>query len=221
MVEQAAIAAAVGAVPRGLVTTNSADDFWMLARMILWGNLRPLIVLHSLQTGTKCKEDPSAAEIAACGELKLSCSSYEFISGLAFKLEDSDLLTDFASSFVMPAFQSYGYGIQRPPTPPYASSNAPAYAPSSPAYVPSSPSYAPSSPAYAPSSPAYAPSSPVYRPSSPSIAVELLKNATEDEIVIGEIPSSPVFPSSPVDRPSSPIPEEPASNKEKFDYSTI
>jgi hypothetical protein len=57
------------------------------------------------------------------------------------------------------------------PSPTYAPTSSPAYAPASPAYAPTSPAYAPtSSPAYAPESPAYAPESPAYAPASPAYA---------------------------------------------------
>jgi hypothetical protein len=84
---------------------SSADDFWMLARLILWGNVRPLVVLHSMQTSIKCKIEPTSAELIASSELKLSCSAYDFLSGLAFKLEDSDLLKDFSDSLEVVAVQ--------------------------------------------------------------------------------------------------------------------
>lgn len=104
MAEHAAAASALGAVPYGITSAqSSADDFWMLARMILWGNLRPLAVMHAVQSpSTKCKEIPTAAELAANAETKISCTAYEFVSGLAFKLEDPDLLKDFAAMFDAP-----------------------------------------------------------------------------------------------------------------------
>jgi hypothetical protein len=171
MASQAAAAISLGGnVARSCERSSvGADDFWILARVILWGNLRPLAVLHSIQTGMSCKNPPSEAETNASKELNLSCSASDFLTGIAFKLEDADILKEFTDLMVLPAepkrkptrwADAQETTQTRGTTPPYAPSS-PVYAPSSPAYAPSSPAYAPSSPAYAPSSPAYAPSSPV------------------------------------------------------------
>jgi hypothetical protein len=208
MVEQARLASNMGAnVSSSGSSASSADDFWMLARLILWGNVRPLVVLHSIQTGCKCKIEPTSAELVASSELKLSCSAYDFLSGLAFKLEDSELMKDFTDSLEIfqpiilppmpppPVPYHLGYGVyshsanpapaaQLPVSQNYAQGNVtPPYAPSSPTYVPSSPTYAPSSPTYIPSSPQHLQ---VQAPSSPAYLAH--KSA----------PSSPVY------RPSSP-----------------
>lgn len=99
---------------------NSTDDFWMLVRLILWGNLRPFTVLHFLQTRTKCKEEPSVIEIAAASNIKISCSAYDFISGLAFKLEDPDIFNDFVNTFELPALDTSMSSTKSilPPLPP-------------------------------------------------------------------------------------------------------
>jgi hypothetical protein len=74
------------------------DDFWMLARVLLWGSTRALAVLHSRQTaGVVCKLAPSKAEDAAADGLRLSCSAYDFVSSIAFRFEDADVLRDFLS----------------------------------------------------------------------------------------------------------------------------
>ena len=77
----------------------STDDFWILARIVLWGNIRPLVVLHSIQTGTKCKDEPSETEKLSCSDIKISCPAREFISCLSFRLEDPDIIKDFIESF--------------------------------------------------------------------------------------------------------------------------
>lgn len=229
MVDQALAASSLGVNISSVRTgASSADDFWMLARLILWGNVRPLVVLHSIETGCKCKTEPSSAEKIASSELKLSCSAYDFLSGLAFKLEDSELMKDFTDSLDIvasmplaettipplpppPSFShfGYGYGVQihcQPQDPPQASV-APYMGNVTPPYAPSSPTYMPKSPSYAPSSPVYAPSSPIAS-SSPRVTSTPPSN-------LGYAPSFPVDssprrtlrptnPPSPVYRPSSP-----------------
>jgi hypothetical protein len=75
------------------------DDFIMLAKIILWGNLRQISILHSIQTTKNCIVNPSAIEISNAGELKLSCSAFDYISGISFKLGDPDILTSFLQEF--------------------------------------------------------------------------------------------------------------------------
>jgi len=203
--------------PRGVASLqSSADDFWILARMILWGNLRPLVVLHSMQNSSaKCKMEASAAEIAACADIKISCSAYDFVSGLAFKLEDPDLLKDFAESFLavvpapyMPPMPAAAYSMNWIP-------------PSAKTPEPSTPKYA-TSPAYHPSSPPPGASSPAYHPSSPPVNnLQSLIHALSSTKEEGEIASPTYMPSSPVGRPSSP-PPPPLDAKEKLqDFSEI
>jgi hypothetical protein len=216
--------------------TSSADDFWMLARIILWGTLRPLVVLHSMQVGVQCKNTPDAIEIASASDLKISCSAYDFVSGISFRLEDGEILKEFSEEFTdkpfspdPKAFQQrvqspQGYGLDLNKTPPweprkneakvFAPSSPFQLRPSSPFFAPSSPSYAPKSPEHlpkmAPSSPAYAPKSPNYAPSSPAFAPSSPKIVSKSPAYA---PSSPAYaPSSPVFAPSSPAyaPSSPA-----------
>ena len=184
-----------------------ADDFWSLARIVLWGNIRPLAVLHHVQTGTLCKEPPSQSELASAKDLNLSCSAFDFVTGISFKLEDAEIFKDFSELLLNPPVvaepkptrwgNAEDLKIQQPPNTYYTSysvfggygsntmnssgakegSGTPPYMPSSPA--PSSPAYVPSSPVYAPSSPVYAPSSPVYAPSSPVYAPSSPINETK------------------------------------------
>ena len=173
--------------------SSSADDFWMLARIVLWGTLRSLVVLHSMQSGIKCKNEPSALEITSCSDLKISCSAYEFVSGVSFRLEDGEILREFSQEFneipqspapeafqariMSPfantaikdsAFSVSAYGGSKPydgsKTPPWELSGS-----KTPEYVPSSPAYVPRSPAY-PRSPAHVPRSPEYAPRSPQFS---------------------------------------------------
>jgi hypothetical protein len=102
---------------------NAADDFWMLARIVLWGNLRPFAVMHFMQSNIPCKEPPSAVELSAVSTVKISCSAYEFISSIAFKLEDPEILNDFVENFQTdvvrtPNYSTIGHSSYLPPLPP-------------------------------------------------------------------------------------------------------
>jgi hypothetical protein len=202
------------------VSVNSSlvciDDIYMLAKIILWGNLRLLSVQHCLQTSSVLNEKATDSEYEAAKDLKISTNAYEFVHGISQKLNDDTIMTHFADYFTkfdvasdqvltFPSYQSSIHNSQKQNTqktsntesyePSSLAPSSPTYAPSSPAYAPSSPAYAPSSPAYAPSSPAYAPSSPTYAPSSPAYAPSSPAYA----------PSSPAYaPSSPAYAPSSP-----------------
>lgn len=147
-------------MPDGSKNTSNdfigSDDFAILAKIILWGNLRPVAVLYSIQGQRNCIVSPSAIELANCGDLKLSCKAFEFISSLSFKLEDPDILSCFMDLF-KPEPPKIIEKFVRSPTPPLLPQAAPPeegmFSPPSPPYIPSSPPYYPSSPIYAPSSP--------------------------------------------------------------------
>lgn len=187
------------------LTKIGADDFWYLARIILWGNLRPISILHSLQSTKNCKKVPSAIELAESGDIKLSCTAFDYISGLSFKLEDPSILTTFMDLFK----------YQSPPTPPFKPimeatqpygphamefQNLPLYD----TFSPPSPK-APSSPPYIPSSPPYYPSSPIEeKPQSP---IEEKPISQTLKSPVGSPSASPTAspPASPSYAPSSPI----------------
>jgi hypothetical protein len=202
----------------GSILDTSSDDFWMLARLILWGNMRAFTVLHFCQTTQKCKDEPSGLEMEAAKDIKISLSAYEFITSISFRLEDPEILNDFLSSFVheekkgTPPYNappqneycpasSYAYGVNtvanhaansvgNPFGNPAAAENSvqPPFYGAQPLQH-SQPTYA--LPTYAPSSPAYAPSSPAYAPSSPVYAPSSPAPGTP-------VPSSPPYvPSSP------------------------
>jgi|GEM_PF-5046526 len=174
-----------------------ADDFWYLARIILWGNLRPLSILHSLQTTKNCKKVPSAIELAESGDIKISCSAFDYISGLSFKLEDPSILTTFMDLFK----------YESPPTPPLQPTktdeqnqqNALYGQPYGPYAIefqnlPVYDTFSPPSPKYIPSSPV--PSSPPYYPSSPIEEGEINNKDTKTEEKVEEpsyAPSSPLY----------------------------
>jgi hypothetical protein len=170
------------------------DDIYMTARLVLWGSLRPLQVLASLQSPETVELDEPATEIEITSSqaVRLSSSALDFMDSLTMKLADSNLSDAFSTGLTITAAPpapmlrpmapmpsnlvnlgyGQGYGQAYDPSSMLAVNrsgtppidDAP-YAPKSPA---DSPAYAPSSPAYAPSSPAYAPSSPAYAPSSPA-----------------------------------------------------
>jgi hypothetical protein len=249
MAEHAAAASALGAVPRGVhMAQSSADDFWMLARMILWGNLRPLAVLHSVQSpASKCKEAALPAELVACAEIKLSCPAYEFLSGLAFKLEDPDLLRDFAAMFDSPpappaplssqytflaAFSNAAQMSYAQPQHSYggyadAGGSTPPYMPSSPPYKPKSPNYMPSSPVFSPESPPQSPPLPAKAEEESTKSVECTvleaskvkaENNADDEIQIIGCDDSSASPSyAPTSPPYRPSSPTPEESKEARD----
>lgn len=159
---------------------KSRDDIYMTARIILWGNLRPLQILATLQNEDYTLKKPASnEEIEMAKNIKISVSAIEFIDGMIVKWPDVNLSEKFLEALdhrpkpawhakaIEPAWKSEfkPFETNFVPSDPrsYASE---AYVPKSPPYAPHSP-YAPTSPAYAPKSPAYAPRSPPYVPESP------------------------------------------------------
>ena len=194
---------------------GARDDIYMTARIILWGSLRTIQVLASIQSDHVTLTDgPTETELAQANGLKLSSKAMDFMDSLIMKLSDSNLSEAFSTGLsfkpVQPHYGGYGYGPSVAPS--VAPSGGPSGAPSGVPYgVPYSVAYDPSkviavnsktppiSPGpYAPRSPdeAYAPTSPMepYAPASPPYA-----------------PSSPPYaPSSPAYAPSSPVAAGPA-----------
>ena len=156
---------------------RGADDVWMIARVVLYGNVKSLAHLHLLQVGHDAVLSDKQRTDAQ--DIRLSLPARVFVEVLAERLDAPDIERVFMETLNALAPESLGAPqITAKPkedeTPASAfapaSPSSPAYAPSSPSYAPTSPVYAPSSPAYAPSSPAYAPSSPLYAPYSPPFA---------------------------------------------------
>jgi hypothetical protein len=135
--------------------SSSTDDFWILVRIILWGNLRPLVVMHSLKTGAKTKVDITDAEKSAFADIKLSCAPLDFITNVSSRFEDPDIFVNFSDQLEdppaapepLPTFtQSYSIPYQAPPSvyqPFVPGGTSPPYQPE-----PHSPQYAPKSPEY-------------------------------------------------------------------------
>ena len=190
------------------------DDFYVLIKMILWGNMRLLAVMYSLQSNANLVSIASVAEIDAALDLKISCNAFEYVQSMSTKLQDETITTSFldlfsnlnsndvepSQTYTSPSSSSQTY------TSPSSSSNRPLsstsnmetaqYNPSSPVYPPSTAQYNPSSPVYPQSTVEYNPSSPVYPISSLS--------ASKDKI---ETPSSPLYVStSPIPPPHKNIP---------------
>jgi len=75
---------------------KSRDDIYMTARVILWGNLRPLQILASLQNEEYTLRKPaSSEEIEMAKSIKISVSSIEFIDALMVKWPDVMLSEKF------------------------------------------------------------------------------------------------------------------------------
>lgn len=178
---------------------RSADDLWMVARVVLYGNVKSLAHLHALQIG---REDVLTERQRADAQgIKLSLSASVFVQVLAERLEAPEIATAFTSAVealslsTLSAPAPSSYPSASPSSAASASASAPTPAPASfltafldqegserkhlppeetfatsPLYAPTSPAYAPTSPAYAPTSPAYAPTSPAYAPTSPAYA---------------------------------------------------
>jgi hypothetical protein len=77
------------------------DDMYILLSCVLWGNLRPLAIMHCNQNGegVRCKDSPTKEEEEFCKQLKISEKPVDFITLLSSKLEDPSLLSEFYSYF--------------------------------------------------------------------------------------------------------------------------
>jgi hypothetical protein len=156
---------------------KAVDDIYIVAKMILWGNMRLLTVLHCLQTDSTLNQTATDAEIDAASDLKLSANALEFVQGISQKLNDDSIMKYFTDSFSKfsgsdkdkekavapwkPYEYDYGYGVStktdegmvvKPSSPVYGGGGAASpYAPSSPVYGGGGGAASP----FAPSSPMY------------------------------------------------------------------
>lgn len=129
-------------------------EVYVVARIVLWDNLRPLQVLASKQDATLVLKAPaSVAELNV--DTFISIPALQFAQLVSIKLEDPDILDKFMDGFLQVASSL--------PPPSIAPSYAPytTYQPHSPIYVPKSPP-GPTETLYNPTSPTYEPSSPKY-----------------------------------------------------------
>ena len=176
-----------------LKCVRAIDDIYIVAKMILWGNVRLLTVLHSLQSDSCLLQVATEAEINAASDLKISATALEFVHGISQKLNDDKIMIHFTECFR--TFSGVEVGKKdndqatRDPAPwrPYpqtdqTKSDAAPWKPIDVQLGAMSPTYAPSSPMYGESnndndtrgaaSPIYAPSSPMYGSATKEISKE-------------------------------------------------
>jgi len=155
---------------------NAADDIWMLAKVILWGDTRILAIMNNIETNRKLKKDADEQELKLASSIKINIPASEFVSNLAFRFEDPDILKDFEEHFSEKAnyqFQS-SLPILTPQiiTAPVQNMNEVpiVYVSTSPPYQPTSPMYGETVtlPTESATSPQYAPTSPMYNPEEPT-----------------------------------------------------
>ena len=161
------------------------DDFYYLLKVVLWGDLRDLAVLHSIQNkeGMRCKNPPLPLEEKKASLIQLSENSLEFITLLSSKLEDPTILGKFYDLFdeifyppsqTLPIEPKFDFNYQASSITPkyFPSSPCGIFSPESPTNFPKSPNLIPSSPPYVPKSPAFIPKSPEYVPKSPEFILK-------------------------------------------------
>jgi hypothetical protein len=143
------------------------DELYMLARIVLWKNLRPCQVLASVQGHCTLKDPATEAELLAAKTSFLSLPAVQFVQLISIKLADPTVLESFEEGLIpiVPSVSSTYAPYAAPADSPAYNPTSPAYNPTSPAYVP----YSPKSPSGPPASAASiaSPQSPVYCPSSP------------------------------------------------------
>jgi hypothetical protein len=192
---------------------KSRDDIYMVARAILWANVRPLQILASIEEPEryKLKKEATEEELSAAKSARISYKASEFVDLLIVKLSDAKLSEAFMDGleYQRPktpeyrpktpeynAYQAYDPAAYNPPT---TASNLAAFVAyqKMPAYT-----FAPVQPeTYMPSSPMSpkSPASPMppYAPASP--------HASPHASPMPYAPVSPENPPSPEYAPSSPI----------------
>jgi len=147
----------------------AADDLWVIAKVILWGNTRLLAVKNHIEKGKKLKVEATENELEVAGSIKISTTAQEFISGIGFRFEDPEVIKEYNDHFeeidevkiithfnyTPPALTQF-LQPQILPTPVIINGGtSPPYKPSSPVYQGTSPPYQPTSPMYQPTSPMY------------------------------------------------------------------
>lgn len=145
------------------------DELYMLARIVLWKNLRPCQVLASTQ-GSTLKVPATEAEVLSAKSTFLSLPAQQFVELMSIKLADPTIMETFHDGLVPQVPQAatplpavYATISSAVPTSPVYNPTSPVYNPTSPVYAP----YSPKSPAYCPTSPK-SPKSPAYCPTSPT-----------------------------------------------------
>jgi len=82
-----------------LKCVRAIDDIYIVAKMILWGNVRILSVLHCLQSDSCLIQTATDAEIDAASDLKISATALEFVQGISQKLNDDKIMIHFTDCF--------------------------------------------------------------------------------------------------------------------------
>jgi len=147
----------------------------LLARIVLWGNVRPLQILASIQNENyKLKKQATETELLAAKQILISMSAKDFVDLITVKLSTDEISNAFLEGLeitepkVYTKVETYStmyMGFKKP-----EQVESPKYVPTSPKYVPTSPKYVPTSQVEqpkSPQSPKYVPTSPV-NPTSPT-----------------------------------------------------
>lgn len=169
---------------------KSRDDIYMTARIILWGNLRPLQVLAALQNEEYILKKPAnSEEIEMAKSIKLSFSAIEFIDALLVKWPDvmlSEKFLDGLEHRPKPAWQVPAQAIEPAwkTFTPFQTNYVPTL---KEAFSPAAVSHAPQSPAYVPQSPTYMPSSP-QSPGNKTPVFELKQTGTLSQLIGSQSP---------------------------------
>ena len=201
-----------------LKCVRAIDDIYIVAKMILWGNIRILSVLHCLQSDSCLIQTATDAEIDAASDLKISATALEFVQGISQKLNDDKIMihfTDCFSTFSGVLKSGDPYDVYPSPTPtPATQTHSDAPPPWKPFDVEQGKQNQGSM------SPSYAPSSPMYGGgNSPIYGENKNENDTHDTRGAAS-PSSPMYKKSEATKPpallTSPpaLPDEPDMEEE-------
>jgi hypothetical protein len=202
---------------------KAVDDIYIVAKMILWGNMRLLTVLHCLQTDSLLNQTATEAEIDAASDLKLSANALEFVHGISQKLNDDSIMNHFTESFSKfsgsdfkekekdkekeapwkPYEYDYGYPTRTDQSKVEEST-----------YKPSSPVYGGAASPYAPSSPVYGGTSPVHGDNANATSLD---DGKEKEIKIKNIEEDMAEEQSESNSPLAPPPDMSDSDLEEED----
>jgi len=184
-------AASMIQAPDHMKTTR--DDIYMVARIILWGNLRPLQILASKQMSIPLKEPATETELEQVTDIRLSNGPSEFLDLLMAKLNDSALMERYLDGFtVEPPKSEASLSHQHDEGPAYSRvpyANAEPYLPTTEPYLPTTEPYLPTAEPYVPKSPLYGSVTPPlceYTPVSPigSPEQEAQRTAPKESIQI-------------------------------------
>ena len=212
---------------------KAVDDIYIVAKMILWGNMRLLTVLHCLQSDSLLNQTATDAEIDAASDLKLSANALDFVQGISQKLNDDSIMNHFTESFSKFSGSGskekekekekeaapwkpyeYDYGYPKRTDTDQSKLQESAYKPSSPVYGgggAASP-YAPSSPVYGAASPVYGGTSPMYGGTSPMYGDKAIATSLDDgkekEIKINTIDQDMTEEQSESNSPLAPPPDK-------------